>query len=171
MPIYSHSPADGAEAIRVKVTRVPNPTGPQRIQYVGLDDATATHRGYLDYTINEREHVLEIRTIDAHPQGTRLGSLLLFEAACDAISHEVTRISALSVAADARGFYLGAGFHPSAAGRKANETLSQTPTARENFNVRWKVARDTATWDAPGNHIMEHSAKAIEGFWTEVRPD
>jgi hypothetical protein len=172
MPIYSHSPADGVGAIKVEVTHVPNPTGPQRIQYVGLGDAAATHRGYLEYEINRSADALDIRTITAHPQGTRLGSLLLYEAAHYGPANGVTRIRALMVAPDARGFYLGAGFHPSAAGRQDNEAVVQTPTAsRGDFADRWHLARNTGIWDAQATDIMEQSAQAIEGFWLEQRPD
>jgi hypothetical protein len=177
MRIYSNSPEGGDGAISVNVTHVRSPMGQHRIQYEGLGDAATTHHGYLDYTINRPAQALEIRTITAQPEGTRLGSLLLYEAANRAPSHDVTRIKALNVAPDARGFYLGAGFHPSAAGRGDNEQVVQTPMDRrrddfrDDFDVRWHLARNTGTWDALGTDILALSAEKIDGSWIEQRQD
>jgi hypothetical protein len=136
--------------------------GQQRIQYVGLDGAAAAYRGFLDYTLSATS--LEIHTMSAQPNGSGLGSLLLFEAANRAAFHAKDRIEALNVAATARGFYLGAGFHPARSERDNIEAAFPTP-AIANFDVRFHLARNIGVWDAPRLHILNHAFTAINGRW------
>ncbi|MBZ0093576.1 MAG: GNAT family N-acetyltransferase [Sulfuricellaceae bacterium] len=105
--------------------------------------------------------------MDATPQGSGLGSLLLYEAAQRAAFHGVNRIEALNVAANARGFYLKSGLHPSRAGRNILEAIIPTPVplAGPNFGVRLSLARTIANWDGDRVQILNISFQAINGVW------
>jgi hypothetical protein len=162
MPNYSNPPAGGPGAITVSVTYIPGPMGQHRIQYVGLAGAGA-YQGFLDYTFSAT--ALEIHTMSALPNGSGLGTLLLYEAANRAAFHGVNRIEALNVAATARGFYLQAGFHPSRADRDNIEAAFPTPGAGANFGIRVHLARNIGVWDAPRTHVLQNAFSGINGRW------
>ncbi|HLJ86526.1 MAG TPA: GNAT family N-acetyltransferase [Candidatus Angelobacter sp.] len=165
MAIYTNPPG-GVGGTRVNVTYHNAPVGPSgthSIRYVGLDGAAGTHRGYLDYSVGGG--TLSIHTVDATPQGSGLGSLLLYEAALRASFHGAARITALNVAANARGFYLRAGFHPSRAGRDLAEGVIATPAAPVDFGTRLALARSIGNWDAERVQIQNAAYAEINTHW------
>jgi GNAT superfamily N-acetyltransferase len=163
---YTHPPGGGTGAITVNVTyhyRPFNLAAPHSIRYEGLGEAAATHRGYLDYTF--KGNILSIHTMQAAPEGARLGSLLIYECTNRAASHCADRIRALNVAATARAFYLKCGFHPSSAGRDLAERVVPTPVFGQNCAVRLRLARDIGNWDGDRQQIQALAFGQINGYW------
>lgn len=146
--------------VETTITSSPIPGSATRIHYVGLDAAAATYHGYLDYQLNE--DALEIHTMTALPHGSRLGSLLLYLAALEAVRHARGRVEALNVAATARGFYLNAGMHPS---RTSHDAVQGMNLAPNEFDIRFHLARTAGTWDGMARHVMTSSFHAIENRW------
>jgi hypothetical protein len=170
MPVYTNPPGAGAGGTQINVTYHNAPVGvggTHSVRYIGVGAAAATHHGYLDYSFGG--NTLSIHTMDATPQGARLGSLLLYEAAQRAAFHAVNRITALNVAANARGFYLQSGFHPGRAGRNLAEGVIATPVAAPavgaNFAVRLALARTIANWDGDRVQVLNRAFQAINGIW------
>lgn len=166
MPVYTNPPGAGVGGIQINVTYHNAPVGPggtDSIRYIGLAGAAATHTGYLDYSV--AGNVFSIHTMDAAPQGVGLGSLLLYVAAFRAGFLGLTRVSALNVAATARGFYLKSGFHPDQAGRNLAEGVVPTPAAGVNFAVRFSLARTIGNWDGDRTQIMNMAFQAIDNVW------
>jgi len=127
--VYVSVPQDGgAPRPNVVVSRERFPGGTTRIKYVGAnpdgseEQNSATH-GYIDYLVRDGpgERVADIHLFDAKPEGKGYGSLLLLELAYDAEEQSIQRIEASSVARNATGFYLLAGFHPHRQGHDAVE--------------------------------------------------
>jgi len=170
MPLYSNPPPPGVAVVTVNLTYHNAPVGPggtHSIRYVGVAGAAGTHHGYLDYSVGGG--ALSIHTMDATPQGVRLGSLLLFEAVGRATFNGVSRIAALNVAANARGFYLRARFHPGSGGRNIVEAIIPTPVAapmgNPNFAARFALARTIANWEGTRADIQAASFAEIAGHW------
>lgn len=117
----------GAPRVNVLVNRERFEDGTNRIKYVGANTDgseernSATH-GYIDYLVRDGpgERIADIHLFDAKPEGRGYGSLLLLELAYDAEEQSIQRIEASSVARNATGFYLLAGFHP---GRQGHDVL------------------------------------------------
>lgn len=164
MPQYENPPgAPGATVINTTYHDAPvGPSGTHSIRYIGVDGAAATHTGYLDYSMTGT--TLVIHTMQAMPQGRNLGSLLLFEACLRAIFHGLNRLSALNVAATARGFYLRSGFHPSRA-ESRNLTLASQQAGGFPFDIRLHLGRQIPTWDAQRAQVQTVTANAILGTW------
>lgn len=147
--------------VQTSIVRNPIPGSESRISYVGLDGAAALYHGYLDYKLND--NALEIHTMTALPHGSGLGSILLYLAALEAVMNCLGRIEALNVAATARGFYLGAGMHPSRASR---EMVQNMELKRNEFDIKFHLARNAGTWDGMARHVKDNAFKSIENRWT-----
>lgn len=159
MAIYTNP---SGVSVETTITRSPIPGSATRINYVGLDDAAGTYHGYLDYHLNR--DALEIHTMSALPHGSRLGSLLLFEAALQAVWHHRERIEALNVAAISRGFYLAAAMHPSRTSHDAVEKMELN--TKEEFYMKFHLSRSAGTWDGETHHVKGAAFRAIENRWT-----
>jgi GNAT superfamily N-acetyltransferase len=161
---YTHPPGGGMEAITVNVTYHKQVVGATHsIRYKGVGAAAATHWGYLNYTFERG--VLLIHTMQAAPEGARLGSLLIYECTNRAASHGGDRIMALNVAATARAFYLKCGFHPNSKGRDSAEGVVRTPVFGQNFAMRLHLARNIGNWDGYRQHIQALAFGEINGYW------
>ncbi|NHZ63394.1 hypothetical protein [Massilia genomosp. 1] len=147
--------------MQTSIERNPIPGSESRISYVGVDGAAALYHGYLDYKLNE--NALEIHTMTALPHGSGLGSLLLYLAALEAVMNCLGRIEAFNVAATARGFYLGAGMHPS---RSSRENIEKMDLQRDEFHIKFRLARNAGTWDGMARHVKDNAFKSIETRWT-----
>jgi hypothetical protein len=167
MPQYKNPPGPGP-GTTVDITHHAAPYGPSgthSIRCSGTGPAAATHFGYLDYSVDDL--ALCIHTIDVTPEGSGLGSLLLFEADQIAVGHLVNRFMALNVAATARGFYLRSSFHPCREGRQQAEALVQTPAPMgpNHFGLRLALARGIGNWDGDRMQIKAAAFAAIDGRW------
>jgi GNAT superfamily N-acetyltransferase len=166
VPVYTNPPGAGAGGTQVDFTyhnAAVGAAGTHSVRYAGIGAAAGAYRGYLDYSVDG--DTLSIHTMDAAPQGSGLGSMLLYEAAGRAAFHGVNRIRALNVAANARGFYLRSGFHPARAGRLLAEGVIATPAAAADFATRLALARTIANWDAERLHVLNAAFRAIDGVW------
>nr|WP_231999545.1 RHS repeat-associated core domain-containing protein [Pseudomonas extremorientalis] len=181
--VYLHVPENGGvPTVNVLVNRRTFEDGSHRITYVGAnpdgsEEQESAVNGYLDYVVRGGlgERVVDIHTFVAKPEGKGYGSLLLLELADDAEKQSIQRIAASSVAKNATGFYLLAGFHPSRGGHDILEEVIPGPidfgvnafsdvsgedglTPLERFGHKWQMARNSsANWEGEAAFIKEQA--------------